>query len=269
MCLYHLQGMNYTSKQFHLHYISHYTLIVKANYQYDKLYVLDQDHQLLVYMNFESHNPSEEALKLLSLPFQKVYVSIPTHNLTFVPDDLYQEVDLVKYQEFMENPAQEMSQTAVEFLQIQAFYQLDVLLHHRWKTLFPDAKFVPEFKLNLIQARPYIPLKGDVLGVVFDDNTADIYLFINGQFKFYNTFEVVSDDDLSYFILNLFENFGIEKKVNKVLYSGLDVDHSFIQKLKTYSDEVIEISANKPSVSLDEESNQISRSYLIDLPTCE
>lgn len=261
--------MNYTSKQFHIHYITQYTLIVKANYQYDKLYVLDQDNQLLLYMNFESHNPSEEALKLLSLPFQNVYVSIPSHNLTFVPDDLYQEVDLEKYQEFMENPAQEMNRTSIDFLQIQAFYQLDVLLQHRWKTLFPDAKFVPEFKLNLLQARQYIPLKGDVLGVVFDDNSADIYLFINGQFKFYNTFEIVSDDDLSYFILNIFDNFGIEGKVNKVLYSAVHTDQSFIHKLRTYSNELIEISASKPAVSLDDESEDYNKSYLIDLPTCE
>jgi len=261
--------MNYTAKQFHLHYIAHYTMIVKANYQYDKLYVLDQDNQLLVYMNFESHNPSEEALKLLSLPFQNVYVSIPTHNLTFIPDELFQEADLDKYQEFMENPSQEMSKTAVDFLDIQALYQFDVLLNHRWKTLFPEAKFVPEFKLNLLQARPFIPLKGDVLGVVFDDNSADIYLFINGQFKFYNTFEIFSDDDLSYFILNIFENFKIQGKVNKILYTAVEVDDLFVQKMKNYSDEVIEISSNKPAISLDDSSKSFINSYLLDLATCE
>ena len=261
--------MNYTAKQFHLHYISHYTLIVKANYQYDKLYVLDQENQLLVYMNFESHNPSEEALKLLSLPFQNVYVSIPTHNLTFIPNDLFQEIDWDKYQEFMENPSQTMSRTTIDFLNIEALFQFDVLLYHRWNTLFPDAKFVPEFKLNLLQARPYIPLKGEVLGVVFDDNSADIYLFINGQFKFYNTFEIVSDDDLSYFILNVFETFGIQSKVNKILFSGTRIEDSLIEKLRNLSKEVIEITASHPAQSLDDESKTFLSHYLLDLPICE
>lgn len=261
--------MNYTSKHFHLHYITQYTLIVKANYQYDKLFVIDQDNQLLMYMNFESHAPSEEALKLLSLPFQNVFVSIPTHNLTFIPDNLFQEVDLEKFHDFMENPSQEVIRSSIDFLQIQALFQYDVLLFHRWKTLFPDAKFIPEFKLNLIQARPYIPLKGDVLGVVFDDNSADIYLFINGQFKLYNTFEIISDDDLSYFLLNVFDNFGIDAKVNKILYSGIDVDNSFLNKLKSFSNEVVEINATKSAISTEEVSENFVKSYLLDLPICE
>ena len=261
--------MNYTAKQFNLHYIGHYTLIVKANYQYDKLFVINQDNQLLVYMNFESHAPSEDALKLLSLPFQNVYVSIPTHNLTFVPNDLFQEFDMEKYQEFMENPSQATKISSIDFLEIQALFQFDVLLYHRWNTLFPEAKFIPEFKLNLLQARPFIPLKGDMLGVVFDDNSTDIYLFINGQFKFYNTFEIASVDDLSYFILNVFETFGIRNKVYKILFSGTNIEESYIQKLRSLSTEVTEITASRPAISLEEESKRYTSHYLLDLPTCE
>ncbi len=261
--------MNYTAKQFHLHYIAQYTLIVKANYQYDLLYVLDQEAQLLVYMKFESQHPTEEALKLLSLPFQQVYISIPTHNLTFIPDELYQDVDSEKYKVFMENPALDMMRTSLDFLNIQALYQYDILLFHRWNTLFPEAKFIPEFKLNLIQARPFIPLKGEVIGLVFDQHNVDIYLFINGQFKFFNNFEVINEDDLSYFILNVFENFHIEGKVNKALISGVDIDESFIKKMKNFAQETIQLTAHNPAKALDDLSDKVINNYLLDLPTCE
>ncbi|MGO1597241.1 MAG: DUF3822 family protein, partial [Sphingobacterium sp.] len=86
-------AMNYTAKQFHLHYIDQYRLIVKTTYRYDIIYVLDGEDQLLVYQKFESNSPNEEALKLLSLPFQHVYVSVPTTNITFIPEELFNAED--------------------------------------------------------------------------------------------------------------------------------------------------------------------------------
>ncbi|SEG30679.1 DUF3822 family protein [Sphingobacterium lactis] len=260
--------MNYTAKQFHLHYISQYTLIVKANYEYDMLYVLDAEGQILVYMKFESMEPSEEALKLLSLPFQQVFVSVPSQNLTFIPQDLYQEEDLDAYRDFMENPSAAIETEHLDFLQIQALYQYDVLLSHRWKTLFPSAVFIPEFKLNLLQARPYIPLKGEVVGVVFNNSTTDIFLFVNGQFKFYNTFEILSDDDLSYFILNVFDNFQLKDKVTKALVSGVDLEDSVLRKLDNYAHELVYIKASHPAKANEALEEEVSSLYLLDLPTC-
>src|SRR5690606_41379437 len=63
--------------------------------------------------------PNEEALKLLSLPFQQVYVSVPTNHVTFIPETLFQASDLDKYAAFMENPGRELTHTELDFLNIQ------------------------------------------------------------------------------------------------------------------------------------------------------
>lgn len=261
--------MNYTAKQFHLHYIAQYRLIVKSTYQYDTLYVLDEQDQLLVYMKFESNHPNEEALKLLSLPFQQVYVSVPTNHVTFIPETLFQASDLDKYAAFMENPGRELTHTELDFLNIHALYQYDVLLLQRWKSLFPEATFIPEFQLNLLQARPHIPLKGEVLGLVMHQATTAMFLFINGQFQFYNSFEITGEDDLSYYLLNVFEQFSLRDQVSKILVSGTDIEESYIEKLQRFSaSDVRRLEASKPALALDQLERSISASYLLDLPTC-
>lgn len=260
--------MNYTAKEFHLHYIAQYRLIVKATYRHDIIYVVDHEDQLLVYLKFESRNPNEEALKLLSLPFQQAYVSVPTTHVTFLPDELFHVDDLEHYTSFMEDESREMTQTELDFLNIQALHQYDVLLYQRWKALFPDAHFIPEFKLNLLQARPHIPLKGEVLGIVAHHATTDLYLFVNGQFKFYNTFETTSEDDLSYYVLNVFEHFSLGRTVSKILVSGTDITENIQQKLQRFTATVQLLEASTPTVTLDSLDRSISSSYLLDLPIC-
>ncbi|WP_099367268.1 DUF3822 family protein [Sphingobacterium sp. 1.A.4] len=260
--------MIYTSSQFHLQYIAKYQLIVQANFNYDILYVVDSEGQLLVYMKYESNSPSEEALKILSLPFQKVYVSISHNNLTFIPNDLYDMEDVEKYQDFMEHPGRKAESVSLDFLQAQAFYQYDVLLEQRWRSLFPHAQFIPEFKLNLMQARPHIPLQGEVLGVVFHEQVVDLFLFINGQFKLYNSFEVYSEEDLSYYVLHLFQVFGIDGKVSKVLYSSMNAESPYIGKLAEYGHQVMGIRSQQALSLLDELPSGLADSYLLELPKC-
>lgn len=260
--------MNYTSKLFHFQYIDKYTLIVKANFFYDVLHVVDEQGQLLVYIKHQSNQPSEEALKILSLPFKRVYVTIPNHNLTFIPDELFDQNDLDKYQDFMEYPSEKPVIENLDFLNIKAIYQHDVILFKRWKSLFPQAEFIPEFKLNLKQARSHVPLQGEVLGVVFHDESTDIFLFINGQFKFFNSFEVVSEDDLSYFILNLFKVFGIEGRVSRIVSSGVAYDDRLVNHLNRYSNDIVVLkSANQRTVGEDMP-QEACNEYILDLPTC-
>jgi len=260
--------MNYTSKLFHFQYIDKYTLIVKANFLYDVLHVVDEQGQLLVYIKHQSNQPSEEALKFLSLPFKRVYVTIPNHNLTFIPEELFDENDLDKYQDFMEYPAAKPVIENLDFLNIKAIYQYDIILLKRWKSLFPQAVFIPEFKLNLKQARSYVPLQGEVLGVVFHDESTDIFLFINGQFKFFNSFEVVSEDDLSYFILNLFKVFGIEGQVSRIVRSGVAYDDRLLNHLNRYSDDIVVLKSATQRPTGDDMPENTCNDYILDLPTC-
>ena len=260
--------MNYTSKLFHFQFIDKYTLIVKANFFYDVLHVVDEQGELMVYIKHQSNQPSEEALKILSLPFKNVYVTIPNHNLTFIPEELFDEDDLDKYQDFMEYPEEKPIIENLDFLNIRAMYQHDVILFKRWRSLFPQAIFIPEFKLNLTQARSHVPLKGTVLGVVFQDESIDIFLFINGQFKFFNTFEVASEEDLSYFILNLFKVFGIKDQVSRIVTCGLTGDDRLCKHLNRFSPDIILLNATNQRATLEGMPKEVSNHYILDLPSC-
>ena len=260
--------MDFTSTQFHLHYIAQYKLVIKASYQNDIIYVLSEDKQVLLYMNYDQANPSDAALKLLSLPFQQVYISIPYQNLTFIPDELYNADDLIEYQDFMSNPVLPAKVTSIEFLGIKALFQYDALLEQQWRSLFPEAQFIPEFKLNFQLARPHIPLQGEVLGVLVNEHSTDLFLFINGHFKFYNSFEILTEEDLNYFILNLFDMFGVKGLVSKVLYANANHQKDFATQLASFAHELIFIQSNQSIPDIAELSKNVTTSYILDLPTC-
>ena len=119
-----------------------------------------------------------------------------------------------------------------------------------------------------MQARPHIPLQGEVLGIVFHEQVVDLFLFINGQFKLYNSFEVYSEEDLSYYVLHLFQVFGIDGKVSKVLYSSMNAESPYIAKLADYGHQVMGIRSQQALSLLDELPSALADSYLLELPKC-
>lgn len=230
--------MNYIAEDFHLHYLTTYRLYVQSDFQYDHLVVLDEDNKVLVYMAYDNVSPTPEAIKILSMPFQTVYVGLPHESLVWVPAELYHdsEKDLyVNY--FVDNNVDRMIAKKMTGLEIVALYQYDQLLYSRWLNLFPEATFVPNFEVILRQAQSIIPIQGEVLGVHLYDDQADIFLFVDGELKLYNTFEVATSDDLSYFVLNIYKNFSIKGKVSKILLSGTQKDSEWYRRMERYGEQ--------------------------------
>lgn len=231
--------MIYIADDFHLHYLATYTLCIQSDFQNDHLVVLDEEKQVLVYMTYDNVSPSAEAVRILSMPFQKVIVGLPHQSLVWVPSEVYHESERELYTNyFVDADVNHIMSKEIVGLDVVALYQYDQLLYSRWKNLFADASFIPNFEVVIRQAQSNIPIQGDVLGVHLYDDQADIFLFMNGELKLYNTFEVATSDDLSYFVLNVFKNFAIKSKVPKIVLSGTNKDSEWFVRLSRYTDHI-------------------------------
>ena len=232
--------MNYTAKNFQLHYLPSYKLLVKTDFLQDSLMVLNAENELVALYSYPSDSPNGEAMKLLGLPFQQVYINIPLQSMVFVPSDVYEEKDKGLYQTFqLDDNADRTKSLALASLAVTVCYQYDLLLHNRWRKIFPEAKFVSDFQLVLDHVQTHVPMQGIVLGAHFRDVQVDLYCFIDGQFQLYNSFEIASADDLKYFVLNLLQTLGIKNKADKFIYSGIAAQHEFNDIFARFADESI------------------------------
>lgn len=231
--------MIYTADDFHLHYLATYTLCIQSDFQNDHLVVLDEDKQVLVYMTYDNISPTPEAMRILSMPFQTVIIGLPHQSLIWVPAEVYHESEKELYADyFVDADVDRIVSKEIPGLGVVALYQYDQLLYSRWKNLFVDASFVPNFEVVIRQAQSNIPIQGEVLGVHLYDDQADVFLFVHGELKLYNTFEVATPDDLSYFVLNVFKNFAIKGKVPKIVLSGTHKDSEWFVRMERYTDHI-------------------------------
>lgn len=228
--------MNYTSEDFRIQYISTYTLYIHTDLVYDQLVVVDDDHQVVLLMIYHRENPSQEAMKILGLPFPSVYVVLAHQNLVWVPKEVFEEEKKAVFTPFFDHSeTSHIFSKDIDNLGITALYEFDVLQINRWKALFPQARFVPVFEVVLKQAQLQIPIEGKVLGVHVYNHKIDLFVFVNGTFQFYNSFEASTADDLSYFVLQLFKQFNIDQQVEKILLSGTDLQSDWAKRLTNYT----------------------------------
>lgn len=262
--------MNYTSEEFHIHYISSYTLFVNSDYAYDHLVVVDEQKNVLVFMKYETTKPSTDAMKILSLPFQYIFVTLPHQSLVLIPTDVFQHAEKDIYADYFIDQNADHTYIKNLSLGITALYQYDLLLYNRWKNLFSEAHFIPSFEVIIRQAQSNIPIQGETLGVHIYDSQADLFLYVDGALQLYNTFEVQTVDDLSYFMLSIFKNFGLTNKIQRILLSGANEGSEWGERLSKYTEdlEIIKAKSKWITASGDVKNHILNLNILIDSHLC-
>lgn len=236
--------MNYISEDFHIHYLPSYKLYVNSDLLEDQIVVVDDNNEVLVYSSYNNETPSLQATKILSLPFEKVYISLPHENLIFIPTEVFENSDINLFKDFFINDIQDVKSVELKDQNITALYELDPSTNYLWSTIFSKTKIVPSFVTLLNNAFLHLDNSLDLLGVHFSGNQADIYLFINGEFRLYNTYEVQTPDDLSYYVLNIIKNYSIEGKFQKIILSGVDIHSEWGTTLSYYSKELVKLESD-------------------------
>ncbi|MGN0003664.1 MAG: DUF3822 family protein [Sphingobacterium composti] len=236
--------MNYISGDFHLHYIPSYTLYVQSDLFRDHLVVIGPEMDVLVYITYDNEKPSLEATKMLSMPFERVYVSLPHQSLIWIPTEVFdiRELDLYK-DYFLDTREERIEFTEIESQGVTALYQIESTLLNRWKNIFPMAIILPSFSAVLGQAFRNIDYALELLTVHIYGNQADIFLFVNSEIRIYNTFEIQNPDDLAYYVLCIMKNFAIEGKVQKIMLSGATKDSEWGVRLSKYTKQLEEMNS--------------------------
>lgn len=263
--------MNYTSKNFHLHYIPQYKLFINTDFLEDTLIVTDEADHVMTMFSYPSNEPDVAAVKLLGLPFQHVYVCLPVQSLVFIPTAVYQEEQSDLYKQFLAEDNAARTQTyKFDNLEVTACYQYDMLLFNRWQTIFPNAKFTADFQLLLREVEKYIPMKGEVLGAHFSATQVALYGFKDGKFLFYNAVDILNVDDLNYFVLATCQSFGFQIKLHKVLLSGVRKNHLYGKVLETLAHRLEYIEASRILQVDEEDLKQILAqfNFVTDAPLC-
>jgi len=252
--------MNFISEDFHLHYIGSYTLYIQSNLNNDYIVVLSAEKEVLIFLQYDNLVPSIEATRILSLPFSKVIIGMVHQNLIWAPTDVFKEEDKELYLPyFLSEKVEAIFHKEIQEIDAVALYEFDQVAYRHWLKIFPEAKIVPSFEVLLQQANQYVSKNGVLLGVHIMDNQADIFLFVNGEFKLYNTFEVISVDDLNYFVLSIMKNFSLDARIEKVVLSG-NKDEEWAQRLLGYSNELIVLEAKSSWTTVDHEVNVVLKS---------
>ncbi|MGA6118961.1 DUF3822 family protein [Sphingobacterium anhuiense] len=265
--------MNYISEKFNIHFLPEYTLSAKAGFSKDVIAVTDKQLNLNLLLEYDAENPKLDATQILSLPFRYVKVVIPHQSLTFIPKEVFQEDRLSEYAPYLvEHVPNHIHTYEMKNLGIVAVFEYDLILYNRWKALFPDAEIFPEFCIILDQAQDLVPIRGSVLGVHFvSDHLVDLYLFQNGQFMLYNSFDVHFADDLNYYILNIIQQFSLTDQVSKVLVSGEIPNYTYRKCLERYSTTIAHLeSKSKAHINKDIEGINFKKyNTLFDAILCE
>lgn len=232
--------MNFISVDFHLHYLASYTLYVQSDFINNYLVVLSEENEVLVYLHYDNLQPTAEVVKFLSYPFTNVIVGMPQQNLVWVPTDVFDVSEKYMYAPyFLDDNLDNILVKRNDDLGVIALYQYDAFLYNRWTKIFPDAKFVPNFGVFMQQAEVHISVVGEVLGVHIYDNQVDMFLFVNNEFKLYNSFEISTPDDLSYFIVSILKNFSLTAGLGKIVVSGVDHESEWADRLVKYTNELV------------------------------
>lgn len=197
--------MNFTSSRYHLNFLAKYKLLIKTDYEEEHLLVLDEDNEVMRYIQHQKRTPEEDALKLLSLPFGQVKLFVPTQSNILTPIELYQDDYKAYYQQFLIKDSIDTQYTyQSDEYGVVFSYELDEWLLSSWDKVYSDIEIIPEFQvvLDLIQDRLS---NGLVLNIHEFDNKVDFYLFKDRQMLLYNSFEIRDESDLHFYLLHLLQ----------------------------------------------------------------
>lgn len=228
--------MKYKSKDFQVGYLPYYRLLVSTQHGVDQICVVDDEHSIIAYDAYESANPTNEVLNLLSLPFTKVHISVPHHCASIFPQEVYSAADPDAFTDYLELKLNTpVCVKEVDAFRVNVLYQLDAVLYHRWNKIYPEAVFAPRFSVLFDQAAENRHTQGTVAYIQFGQDGTMVLLVANGEeLVFFNSFSVLTKEDLIYYLLLVRKQLGLNDVFHKAYMSGKSLEASWIAALRPF-----------------------------------
>lgn len=256
--------MNFTSSRYHLSFLPKYKLLIKTDYEQEHLLVLDEGNEVMRYIQYQKQSPEEDAMKLLSLPFEHVKLLLPTQSSILTPIELYQGTHKEYYQKFLAKDSVDTQFTYQSNDYGVVFsYELDEWLLNSWDKIYSYIEIIPEFQIVLALIQEQLS-EGLILNIHEFDTKLDFYLFKNRQMLLFNSFEVRDESDLHFYLLHLLQ-LSDSNKFDKIMISQekgelpiTKVSLSFCNELLKF-DEYIQISdSSNEAIDLKKKLNKMN-----------
>ena len=178
--------------------------------------------------------------ELLNLDFEQVKISLQTQAFTFIPLELYSQVDLPQYSKFIgAQPDSILIDTEIHSLGLKNISAVDADIKNTLQKSFLDPLIVSQ--ANPLIAGIYdLNKKGDSIGFFlnFNDESFEAAVINNDTLEFYNIFEIANADEFNYFLLNLLNEFNINVDRPVTVSGEIDSQSEHYIRLKKYFDKI-------------------------------
>ncbi len=222
--------------------------------------VIGQDHTMQLHKSFLKTSYADPAStdaikadKLFQRQYKDIIVSVLNQKYFFLPDkqpDIDHLVDSLKYKEvFVDKMA------GIEV------YNHFGISHHQL-ALIEALSHGQSYKMHHIAnvfALYYLHQEGKIIHVHVEQNELHIYIQLDGKFAAYRCVEATSIEDILYFILAFYKEFGLDTSRDKLVLSGwLEANsplftqiYGYVAKVHWVDDSTFRLTGESPDAAKD------------------
>ncbi|HTN21872.1 MAG TPA: DUF3822 family protein [Pelobium sp.] len=174
---------------------------------------------------------------LLKSHFAKTKISLTTQKFTFVPTELFHESateNFIKYIGATDN--EEICTQVLTNAGITIIYALPKLQLDKIGSYFPNAEIYPQISPFYKGVNyGFSQISTSQLFINFRDGLAEVIIFNQNQFQFYNIFEFQNEEELLYFVLLSAQENNIKPASATLKLSGfIDPESELYKQLAKY-----------------------------------
>ncbi len=211
---------------------------------------------------------------LFSYPFNEVRILMDFPEATSVPNIMYDEehkeqlyaknVNITKNEFVIDN--------SVSIYDLKVLFSVPQKLYHFFNDNFTKIKFVHKLTNVLELAHKYKEKVREQMFVSYNNDHIVAVGLRNNMLVYHNCFNIMSDEDLIYYFLLVFQELGFDQYEAKVLVDGpISADHKAINVIREYISN-IDFASLPDGVIVSQEIAQLPQHFysnLLSLPFCE
>ena len=206
-------------------------LISQDGLSYSIYDIDDKKVQALVSMQFEANKADEirrfvESEGLKDTQFENINIVFATRNVTIVPDAIFDEnsAESIYALNRKISPNEEIRYARLPKSQTVIIFAIDKNIVALLDEMFPRYNLYPQsyplIKTSLTKKKiSEKPNRQRMMVQVFED-FFEILVIDKGQIANYNTYAYKSSNDILYFIINTFEQLGLQPEECEIAFSG-------------------------------------------------
>lgn len=206
-------------------------LISQDGLSYSIYDIDDKKVQALVSMQFEANKADEirqfvESEGLKDVQFENINIVFATRNVTIVPDAIFDEnsAESIYALNRKISPKEEIRYARLPKSQTVIIFAIDKNIVALLDEMFPRYNLYPQsyplIETSLTKTKiSEKPNRQRMMVQVFED-FFEILVIDKGQIANYNTYAYKSSNDILYFIINTFEQLGLQPEECEIAFSG-------------------------------------------------